>query len=252
MRRNLLYHQVVQFLNSPFRQHSPCFSSGIWRRWLRNACISPILYEKASLMLRNDLSQTGNGNDQASSSEKGKYMRGRVVLVWALVVALLVGPMAQTGIAAEASDKADFVVKLIDFVEWPAGKGTDGSGAVVIACVGDSPVIAALKDAAAKKTGEGTAVTVKSIAAGDPLAGCQMVFIGTCDKAELAKVMKAAAGQPVLTVSNCAKFAQFGVMVNISEESDGGSKVKFEVNTMTVKEAGLKIGAQLLKLATVI
>lgn len=252
MRRNLLYQQVVQFLNSPFRQLSSCFSSGIWQRWLRNACISPILYEKASLMLWNDSSRSGDSYDQAGSSEKGKYMRGRVVLVWALVVALLVGPMAQTGIAAEAPDKADFVVKLIDFVEWPAGKGTDGSGAVVIACVGDSPVIAALKDAAAKKTGEGTAVTVKSIAAGDPLAGCQMVFIGTCDKAELAKVMKAAAGQPVLTVSNCVKFAQFGVMVNISEESDGGSKVKFEVNTMTVKEAGLKIGAQLLKLATVI
>lgn len=252
MRRNHLYHQVVQFLNSPIRQHSRGISSGIWRRWLRNACISPILYEKASLMLWNDLSQARCSHDQASSSEKGKYMRGRVIVVWALVVALLVGPMAQLGMTAEASDKADFVVKLIDFVEWPAGKGTDGSGAVVIACVGDSPVIAALKDAAAKKSGEGTKVTVKTVAAGDPLAGCQMVFIGSCDKAELAKVMKAAAGQPVLTVSNCVKFAQFGVMVNILEESDGGSKVKFEVNTMTVKEAGLKIGAQLLKLATVI
>ena len=144
MRRNHLYQPIVQFLSSPFRQHFPCFSSGIWRGWLRNACISPILYEKASLMLRNDLSQTGNGTDQASSSEKGKYMRGRVILVWALVIALLVGPMTQLGMTAEASDKADFVVKLIDFVEWPTGKGTDGSGAVVIACVGDSPVIAAL------------------------------------------------------------------------------------------------------------
>ncbi len=185
-------------------------------------------------------------------SVKGTYMRGRTAIGWICLVALLVGVMYSAGRTAEAAAKAEFIAKLIDFVEWPAGKGTDGSGAVVIACVGDSPVIAALKDAAAKKSAEGTKVTVKSIAAGDPLAGSQMVFIGVCDKAELAKVMKAAAGQPVLTVSNCPKFAQFGVMVNILEESDGGAKVKFEVNTMTVKEAGLKIGSQLLKLATVI
>lgn len=178
-------------------------------------------------------------------------MPRRTIVFLILMVSLLAMAFSEKGWAVEASAKADFIVKLIDFVEWPAGKGVDAGGAVVIACVGDSPVIAALQNAAAKKTAEGQKVTVRTVAAGDPLAGYQMVFIGACDKAELAKVMKATAGGPILTISNCPSFAKFGVMVNILEEAEG-SKVKFEVNTMTVKEAGLKIGAQLLKLAIVI
>lgn len=177
-------------------------------------------------------------------------MLRRTTIFLILMVFLPAMAFIELSWAVEASAKAEFIIKLIDFVEWPVGKGTDAGGAVVIACVGDSPVIAALQNAA-KTTGEGPKVTIKTVAAGDPLAGFQMVFIGSCDKAELAKVMKAAAAEPILTISNCPNFAKFGVMVNILDEVDG-SKVKFEVNTMTVKEAGLKIGAQLLKLATVI
>ena len=178
-------------------------------------------------------------------------MARRTSVSLVFMVSLLAMIYSEKGWAVEASAKADFIIKLIDFVEWPAGKGTDAGGAVVIACVGESPVNAALVDAAAKKSTEGLKVTVKTVTPGDPLAGFQMVFIGTCDKADLAKVMKAVGTAPTLTISNCTNFARFGVMVNILEESEG-SKVKFEVNTLTVKEAGLKIGAHLLKLATVI
>lgn len=251
MRRNLLYRLAVHFLHRRRREDPVQFSSGIWAKRLMNTSISPIFGKKAMVTLNHRI-QPGWGDVLPGLPAKGMYMRGRWLVVGLLVWAMLVGPVSQVAVAADASEKADFVAKLIDFVEWPAGKGTDASGSVVIACVGDSPVIASLKDAAARKSAEGMKVTVKTVAAGDPLAGSQMVFIGACDKAELAKVLKAAAGQPVLTVSNCTKFAQFGVMVNILDDSDGGAKVKFEVNTITVKEAGLKIGAQLLKLATVI
>ena len=251
MQCNLFYRTAVQLLHTTRKELSGLISSRIQPNMLMIASISPIFERKGRMMVLS-MAETGNSRAVSGMSEKGKCMSGCAKafgLLTVVLVAILIGhPVA----AAEAPDKAEFIAKLIDFVEWPSGKATDASGAVVIACVGDSPVIGALEGAASAKSAQGTKVTVKKMAAGDPLAGCQMVFIGTCDKAELAKVMKAAAGQPVLTVSNCTKFAQFGVMVNIVDDSDGGSKVKFEVNTMTVKEAGLKIGAQLLKLATVI
>lgn len=178
----------------------------------------------------------------------GAKLIGSLCTAAALVGLVLLSPTA----AIDVSQKAEFIVKLIDYVEWPAGKNADGSGATVIACVGDSPVAAKLKELAAAKASEGLKITVKSITTAEPMTGYQIVFIGSCDKAELAKVLKGVAGQPTLTVSNCAGFAKFGVMVNILDDSAGGAKVSFEVNTITVKDAGLKIGSQLLKLATVI
>lgn len=165
-----------------------------------------------------------------------------------LACGLLFSPTA----AVDVSQKADFILKLIDYVEWPAGKQVDASGAIVIACVGESPEVAKLKELAAAKSAEGLKVTVKVLSATDTLAGNQIVYISNCDKAELAKVLKGLGTKPTLTVSSCASFARFGVMVNILDDASSGSKVSFEVNTITVKEAGLKIGSQLLKLATVI
>ncbi len=154
--------------------------------------------------------------------------------------------------ALDSADKAEFVIKLIDYVTWPDGKATDASGAVVVSCFGDSPVAAKLKELAAAKAGEGLKLTVKIVAPGDPVDGSQMVYISNCDKAELAKIMKSVGTKPILTIANCPGFAKFGVMVNILDEAQSGGKVKFEVNTITVEAAGLKIGSQLLKLATII
>src|SRR5512140_231724 len=76
--------------------------------------------------------------------------------------------------ALEPSAKAEFVLKLIDYVQWPAGKATDASGAVVISCVGDSPIAAKLKELAAAKAAEGLKVTVKTVTPADPVDGSQI------------------------------------------------------------------------------
>jgi hypothetical protein len=147
--------------------------------------------------------------------------------------------------------KADFIVKIVDYVTWPEGAETGADDTVVIAVVGESSLTSKLTELAAAKTNSGTKMSVKTVTLEDDLTDCQILFIPTEDKAELAPILKKVNKVPVLTISDSYYFARYGVMVNFYKE-EGNDKVKFEVNTMTMKFVKLKMSSKLLKLATVI
>ncbi len=154
---------------------------------------------------------------------------------------------------AEVEYKADFIIKAVDYVTWPDGTETDSGGVIVIAILGESDLDDRLTELAAEKTKKGQKITVKTVSMDDDLTACQVLFVSTEDKAELAKALKKVKNSPVLTVSDAYYFARYGVMINFyTEEASGKEKVKFEVNTMTLKFVGLKMSSKLLKRATII
>lgn len=154
--------------------------------------------------------------------------------------------------AAEIDFKADFIVKVIDYVSWPEGAAANASGEVTIAVIGDSPLTTKLKELTAARTSQGAKMSVTTVTLDDNLATFQILFIATEDKAVLAKILKKVENRPVLTVSDAYYFARHGVMINFYKEEGGDGKVKFEVNQMTLGMAGLKMSSKLLKLATII
>lgn len=174
-------------------------------------------------------------------------MRNMSVFLSCVVLAL--SAFAQTGSDEDAKYKADFIIKLINYVEWPTQTAAGPDGSLVVAVVGESKLTPFLKDYAAKKSAEGKKVTVKTVSLEDSLTNYQIVFFPEQDKTDLARFLKKVDGAPVLTVSDCVSFARHGVMVNFITEEN---KVKFEVNTLVVSNSGLKISSQLLKLAKVI
>ena len=151
----------------------------------------------------------------------------------------------------EIDHKADFIIKAVDYVTWPDEKGTDADGAIVIAVIGESQLTDRLTELAAEKTGEGTKMVVEPLKLEDDLTACQVLFMATEDKAELAQILKKVKDAPVLTISDSELFARYGVMINFYKEDDD-SNIKFEVNTITLDMAGLKMSSRLLKLATLI
>jgi len=150
----------------------------------------------------------------------------------------------------DPSYKADFIIKLFDYVQWPAGSGVDSNGSAIVGVLGDCPLVAALKTAA-EKNSAGKQIRVKVVSLTDPLTECAVLFLPTTDKTELAKALKKLGASPVVTVSDCAGFAGFGVMVNFFKE-EGTGKVKFEINNLAAGDAKLKFSSQLLKLAKII
>lgn len=172
-------------------------------------------------------------------------------ILWFIsITCLLLGSSALAG-ADEDAYKSEFIVKLFSYVEWPPGVAPDTG--VTIGVIGKSTLLDQLKAQAAQRTSDGKKTTVKALDLDGDYSGCQILFFQTQDKAELAKILKRVGAKSVLTVGDSPGFAGFGVMLNFySEVEDGKSKVKFEVNTIAVGDAKLKISSSLLKLARVI
>ena len=150
----------------------------------------------------------------------------------------------------DVSYKADFILKLVDYVQWPAGAGTSDDGSVVVGVAGGSPILDALKSKAAEKSAGAKKITIREVTL-ETATQCQILMITTTDKTVLAKILKQLGTAPVLTVSDCQGFAGFGVMINFFKE-EGTGKTKFEANTLAAGDANLKISSQLLKLAKIV
>jgi hypothetical protein len=76
-----------------------------------------------------------------------------------------------------------------------------------------------------------------------------LVFISAGDEERWIDTIKAFQKTAVLTVGESDKFLQTGGIISFTREAD---KVRFEVNQDSMEDAGLKINAQLLKLATAV
>lgn len=178
-------------------------------------------------------------------------MKTRTIVIILVLLALTAQGKELT--QSEIDYKADFIVKVADYVTWPADAKTDTSGAIVIAVLGESPLLPQLKALVKKKSDNGQKMVVKTVSMADDLTACQILFVTTEDKTELASVLKKIKNAPVLTVADAYYFARYGMMINFyTEEVKGKDKIKFEVNTMTMGFVGLKMSSKLLKLATII
>ncbi|PWB72985.1 hypothetical protein C3F09_05830 [candidate division GN15 bacterium] len=175
-------------------------------------------------------------------------MHGRARILAVGLVTFLV-TLFGAALAEDDTYKADFIVKLFDYVQWPAGFGPDSNGSATIGVVGESPMVAALTTAA--KNAGSRKIAVKVVSPTDPLTDCAILYLPTTDKTELAKVLKKLGTAPIVTVSDCSGFAGFGVMVNFYKEDETG-KTRFEINNLAAGDAKLKISSQLLKLARII
>ncbi|MFH1700199.1 MAG: YfiR family protein [Candidatus Zixiibacteriota bacterium] len=170
-----------------------------------------------------------------------------------LFTLLLMWAMVGADFDNDAEYKSRFIVDLVDYVEWPTGSNPDANNTITISVIGDTSLLPQLKAMAEARTKDGRKIVIKEKAINEQSYDCQILFLASKETSDLAKVLKKVNGNPVLTVSDCEYFANYGVMINFyNDESDGKSKVKFEINKATVDRAGLIISSKLLKQARII
>jgi hypothetical protein len=73
-----------------------------------------------------------------------------------------------------------------------------------------------------------------------------VLFVHSERKSTLQSALRITAGLPVLTVSDSEDFAELGGVVQLVRED---RKMRFDINVAAAEQAGLRIQAQLLKLA---
>jgi len=150
------------------------------------------------------------------------------------------------------SYEAAMSIKFIEYLTWPEGSGPASGKPTIISVLGDSPITPKLKQLASFSSLK-IKPKVQTVSADDDLSTTNILFITTTDKSELNKIIEKIKDFHLLTISSSDGFAKLGVMVNFfSENIDGRTKVKFEVNLDAVKNKGLKIASSLLKLAKIV
>lgn len=162
--------------------------------------------------------------------------------IWALLICTaLLGSVYAEGSATQI--KAEYIVELVNNIEWSSRNAPEAGSPVKVGIVGATDLASELQTVAQSSA---TPIEVSELALTDEYSGYQVLFTGSTDLKELAKFLKKVGNVSACTVSNAKDFARYGVMVNISED---GNSFKYEVNTMVLDGAGLKLKDTILKKA---
>lgn len=172
-----------------------------------------------------------------------------------LVLCPALGPAAGPAAAAEPPAageyalKAAFLYNFAKFVEWPESRFADGRSPVVIGVLGTDPFGAELEKVVRGRRINGHEIAVHRFDTADAAKSAHILFVNTGDGLSAAELRRALGAHGVLTVGEADPFTRGGGVITFQER---GGRLGFEINMAAAERAGLKISAQLQKLATVI
>jgi hypothetical protein len=164
-------------------------------------------------------------------------------------VGLLFLPVSRAEISKEYQLKAAFLYNFTKFVEWPPRCFANATSPITIAILGDNPFADELETAVRGRQVNGRSVVVKEIDSIAQAGDAQVLFIAAKNEARLGDALGSLQQTGVLTVGESRQFAAMGGIITFTLQTD---KVRFQINQQASEQAGLKINAQLLKLATVV
>lgn len=187
-----------------------------------------------------------------------------ILLLFSFGIALQADTQTESTALKEYKIKAAFVYNFLKFIDWPdeekpPPETEQAKANITLGVFGSELAQQSCKELQDKKIKDRkikvTILTEKDLSAKDPkvLKGCDLLFIGISaantsekPKYDLKKILSLAQAQSILTIGENRGFLEQGGMVNFVIEN---KKVRFEVNLDTLQQGGLKIRAQLLKLA---
>ncbi len=168
------------------------------------------------------------------------------VLGCGLLLAGLLGNPAGAQVAKEYQIKAAYLYNFAKFVEWPAQRFADDQAPLVIGISGKDPLGEELQAIARDHKINGRSIVIKQVATAAEAGGVHLLFISDGEDSRMPEMLAGLKETAVLTVGESDKFIAAGGIINFVREAD---KVRFEINAGAAERAGLKISAQLLKLA---
>lgn len=164
--------------------------------------------------------------------------------------ALLLAAAAEGAEKPRAAEevKAAFVCNFADFVEWPPAPDSPAA-TVTIGILGEDPFGQLIDEAASARSVPGRKLEVLRLDKEEAAADVQILFVGASEEENLAAILEAVRGLPVLTVGDLPGFASRGGVIGLLVED---KRVRLEINVAAAHRAGLAISSRLLKLARLV
>jgi hypothetical protein len=144
-----------------------------------------------------------------------------------------------------SSLKAAFVYSFAKFTEWPQDAAP--TAATFTACVlGDNLIREALDRVVKGRQLSGRAISVSQVKLDGKLRTCHLLYVTGVTPAQVAAIVAAVRGAPVLTVSDVDDFAEEGGIAQMFVEN---GKMRFDLNLEVARRSGLQLSSKLLALA---
>jgi hypothetical protein len=183
-----------------------------------------------------------------SKAPPGIRHRFRFALLVVFFAASLLGvETARAEVAKEYRVKAAFLYNFTKFVEWQPDRFAGVDSPIVIGVLGNQPFGDELEKVVRERRVNGRSIKIVLLRSIDDAEAVHVLFVPSSEERRFHAARRDFPG--VLTVGESERFAdEFGV-INFTVASD---KVRFEINADAADRAGLKISAQLQKLATTV
>jgi hypothetical protein len=165
--------------------------------------------------------------------------------VFLFCVGLATAAAAPNSDEAELSMKAEALVNLPRYVEWPSGAFVVPRTPLMIGVYGHSKIHKTLFEAAHGKVLNGRLVMVRRFH-WPQVPNAHVLFVAPSERYRLPWIMRKIEHTTVLTVSEFDDFLPRGGILRMSMKEE---KLCFHVNTMAASEAGLKFSSQFLNVA---
>ena len=169
-------------------------------------------------------------------------------------LAVLLGVMCMSGsvsgggegaVSKEYQLKAAFLFNFTKFVEGPA-KSFKTDDAIVIGTFGRNPFGAELENAVRDRKINGRAIVVQPVQTAEAAKSVHLLFVSASEDARLDELKDLFSSAGILAVGESDAFVAHGGAIRFAVESD---KLRFEIDMNAADQAGLKVSAQLQKLA---
>jgi hypothetical protein len=174
----------------------------------------------------------------------------RVAVIGCLLLALFFRPNA-TGADAPtraevASVKAVMTSIILRSAQWPDSAFADELSVFQIGIIGRNPPVKEFNAAFEGVTISGRTVTVVSLKSPEDAVGLQAVYFSEMSEDLIIQTLALLNGRPTLSFGEHDEFSRLGGVVNY-RKVDG--KLRFEFNRRSMERSGVKVSAQVIRLA---
>jgi len=173
----------------------------------------------------------------------------RVMLIVTVTLCARGHADAQKPVLREHEVKAVFLFNFVQFVEWPPEAFPGNQTPLIIGILGKDPFGKFLDETVKGEVVNGHPLNIRRFQKPEDVKGCHILFVSMPRQDQQRDALVMLQAQHILTVSDTETFIKDGGMIRFITDAN---KIRFQVNLVATKEAGLTISSKLLRLAEIV
>lgn len=175
-----------------------------------------------------------------------RHIHYALLLLWSMVASALSVAQEPYGAAAEYQVKAAFLYKFCFYIEWPPTAFVSATSPIMIGIAGPDTFIAELENITRGQMINGRALQVRRIDGSKALADVHLLFVTSAQQSLLPQFVAQVQKTPPLIVTESPQSLEDGGGINFVIQ---GNRIRFDVDLDATNRQGLRLSAQLLKVA---